>query len=68
MCFTEFPGFTVPPGFTADTYFNHLVSARYGKLVPAGAEWKDSRSGEPVSVTEIEEAVARAQAKRGGIP
>jgi hypothetical protein len=66
--YTEIPAFKIPVGFSSDTYFNHLISAKYGKLVPAGAEWKDSRSGESLTVLEIESAVARMNAKRRPSP
>ncbi|MEX0761155.1 MAG: hypothetical protein WD208_08180 [Dehalococcoidia bacterium] len=49
---------SVPDGFTSDTYFRTLVTARYGKLLPAGNEWRDSRSGEEVRLAAVESGFA----------
>ncbi len=61
--YIEIPGFNIPQGFTQETYFNHLVSAKYGKLILIGEEWKDSRTGETLSVPAIEAAVYQAETK-----
>jgi hypothetical protein len=57
--FQDSPGRPVPEGFTEQTYYQVLMSARYGKLSPAGENWKDSRSDNEITVSEIEQAVAR---------
>jgi hypothetical protein len=51
------PGHFVPQGFTPDEYYRPLVSAVYGKLVPQGGDWKDSRSGKTVTLSELREAI-----------
>jgi hypothetical protein len=57
--FQEPPGRPLPQGFTEQTYYQVIVSARYGKLIPAGDKWKDSRSDSEVTVQEIEQAIDR---------
>lgn len=52
------PEHFVPRGFTLDEYYRPRVSALYGKLVPQGSNWKDSRTGKPVTMSEIQQAIA----------
>ncbi len=59
--YARIPQIVVPEGFTRDTYLNHLVSAKYGKLVQYGDEWYDSRTGASLSPAQIESAIARSQ-------
>ena len=48
---------SVPQGFTSGEYYIPLVSVWYGKLLPQGSKWKDSRSGKTVTLSEIQKSI-----------
>jgi hypothetical protein len=62
--FENTPGRPVPEGFTERNYYQVILSARYGKLVPADGKWRDSRTGIEVTVPEVEQAVDRQKANQ----
>jgi hypothetical protein len=47
-------GHSIPEGFTQETYYRVIVSAGYGKLSPTRGVWKDSRSRQEVTISEVE--------------
>lgn len=64
--FENTAGRPIPRGFTKETYYQVIISAGYGKLLPVGAKWKDSRVPKEVNfgevtIAEVEQAVARVK-------
>jgi hypothetical protein len=55
--FNNPPGRPIPAGYSVEEYYQVLISESYGKLIPDGDDWKDSRSDKEVKVSDIEQAV-----------
>ena len=55
--FSEGVGRPVPKGFTEDSYFQVIIGAGLGKLLPEGDKWEDSRTGEVITLDDIRDAL-----------
>ena len=56
--FSEGVGRPVPTGFTEDTYYQVIIGAGLAKLLPDGDNWQDSRTGEAITLDDIQDALA----------